>query len=69
MSEIEQLKKRIDNSGTEGIPNAHIREDYEPIGGQMLHDLTESGEYVQRKGNLLYTHQEWRIYKKGNEPY
>ena len=69
MSELEQLKKRIDSSGTNGILTAHVREDYDPIGDIMMKDLMESGEYVQRKGNLLYNDNQWRIYKKGNEPY
>lgn len=69
MNEIEQLKKRIDDSGIEGIENAHIRDDYEPVGDMMLRQLTDSGEYVQRKTPMHGVDPKWRIFKKGNEPY
>lgn len=64
MSEIEQLKKRIDASGPEGVKTAHIRDDYEPAGALMIHGLTESREYVQRKDGY-----DWKIFKNGMEPY
>ncbi len=63
MSEIEQLKKRIKDSGPEGVKTAHIRDDYEPAGEMMIHQLTESGEFVQRRD------PDWRIYTKDMAPY
>ena len=68
MSEIEQLKKRIDDSGFEGVLTAHIRDDYEPAGDMMMHGLLESGEYVQRKTPMHSFDAKWRIFKKGMEP-
>jgi hypothetical protein len=69
MSEVEQLKERINNSGNDGVLTAHIRDDYEPAGAMMIRDLTSSGEYVQRKTPMHGIEQKWRIFKKGNEPY
>lgn len=69
MGELEQLKKRIDDSGFVGVENAHIRDDYEPVGGVMLQTLTCSGGYVQRKVPPHSFTQKWRIFKKGYEPY
>ena len=69
MSEIDQLKKRIDDSGVNGVETKHIREDYEPAGQTMINYLTESGEYVQRRTPAHSFDQKWRIFKKGNEPY
>jgi hypothetical protein len=69
MSELQQLKKRIDASGINGVENAQIREDYEPAGDMMLRELTDSGEYIQRKTPAHSFEQKWRIFKKGNEPY
>jgi hypothetical protein len=69
MGEIEQLKKRIDDSGMDGVETAHIRDDYEPVGQMMINHLTSSGGYVQRKAPAHSFDQKWRIFKKGNEPY
>lgn len=69
MSELEQLKKRINDSGVDGVETAHIREDYEPVGALMIANLTDSGEYVQRKAPMHSFDQKWKIFKKGNEPY
>ncbi|MCW7076416.1 MAG: hypothetical protein OCU18_03880 [Candidatus Syntrophoarchaeum sp.] len=67
---MEQLKKRISDSGLTGVETAHIRDDYEPVGQMMINLLTESGEYVQRKTPAYaYVEQKWRIFRKGNEPY
>lgn len=63
MNEIEQLKKRIDSSGRDGVLTAHVRDDYEPAGDLMMRELMDSGEYVQRRN------PEWQIFKKGLEPY
>lgn len=64
MSEIEQLKQRIDASGPEGILTACVRDDYEPAGDMMMRTLMDSGEYVQRRNP-----EEWRIFKKECAPY
>lgn len=69
MSEIEQLRQRIDNSGMEGIETAVVREDYEPAGDMMMRELMDSDEYVQRKTPMYHFDPKWRIFKKGNEPY
>ena len=66
MTEMEQLKKRINDSGVEGIKTAHIRDDYEPAGQMMINQLSESGEYVQRKTPAHSFDAEWRIFQKDN---
>ncbi len=66
---LEQLKERIDQSGIRGVENAHVREDYEPVGDMMLRTLTDSREYVQRKTPMRSFDAKWRIFKKGSEPY
>jgi hypothetical protein len=63
MSEIDQLKKRIDDSGPEGVLTAHIRDDYEPSGDLMIYQLTESGKYKTRRD------PDWRIYRAEMAPY
>jgi len=69
MSEIEQLKQRINKAGPEGVLTERIRDDYEPAGQMMIQSLSESNEYVQRKGFGVGLDQKWRIYRKGCEPY
>jgi len=69
MSEIDQLKLRIQGSGTGGIETAQIRDDYEPVGAMMIRDLCATGDYVQRKVPLGGFDQKWKIFKKGMEPY
>ena len=69
MSEIEQLKKRINDSGLDGVETAHIRDDYEPAGDMMIRNLTNSGDYVQRKTPMHSFDAKWRIFRKGSEPY
>jgi hypothetical protein len=69
MSEVEQLKKRIDDSGLSGVETAHIRDDYEPVGAMMIHDICATGEYVQRKVPPGMYDQKWKVFKKGMEPY
>ena len=69
MGEIEILKKLINDSGIEGVKTTHICEDYEPIGQIMINQLTDSGEYVQRRIPMHSFDSNWRIFKKGNEPY
>lgn len=62
MTEIDQLKKRIDQSGSEEIPTAHIHDDYEPAGDLMMRQLMAYGEYVQRRN------PDWRIYHNDHGP-
>ena len=69
MSEIEQLRKRIDDSSLEGVLTEHIRYDYEPIGQMMIQQLTDSGGYVQRLTPMHSYDQKWRIFTMGFEPY
>lgn len=69
MGEIDQLKIRIDNAGSQGVETMHIRDDYEPAGQMMIQNLTDSGKYVQRKTPAHSFDQRWRIFKKGKEPY
>jgi len=69
MSELDQLKKRIDGAGLDGVETAHIRDDYEPVGAMMIRDLCDNGEYVQRKVPPGMYDQKWKIFKKGMEPY
>lgn len=69
VSEIDELKKRVDSSGREGVLTAHIRDDYAPAGDMMIRGMTDSGEYVQRKAPMHSSNQKWRIFKKGMEPY
>ena len=69
MSEIEQLKHRIDESGPDGIETAIIRDDYEPVGDLMIQQLARSGEYVTRKTPMHTFYSKWRVFKLGMEPY
>jgi hypothetical protein len=69
MSEVEQLKTRIDKSGPEGILTKFVRDDYEPAGGLMIRQLVESGDYVTRRAPMNSFDSEWRIFKSGFEPY
>lgn len=64
MSEIKELKQRINSSGTVGILKTIIRDDYEPAGDLMMFTLVNSGEYVQVKEGF-----DWKMFKKGFEPY
>ena len=69
MSETDQLKKRIDASGTEGIKTAIIRDDYEPAGDMMMNHLCADDEYVQRKTPMHSFDAEWRIFHSDSKPY
>lgn len=69
MSEIEQLKTRIQNSDIDGVETAHIRDDYEPAGDLMIRHLLDSGEFVSRRVPLHSFESKWKIFKSGNEPY
>ncbi len=70
MSELEQLKKRIDASGPIGVATAHIRDDYDPAGDMMIGRLCADGSYVQRRAPVGIAYlTTWKIFKKGFEPY
>jgi len=69
MGELEQLKERIDKSSFEGVETAIIRDDYEPAGDMMIHQLMESGEYVSRKTPMHSFDATWKVFKAGMEPY
>lgn len=70
MSEIETLKARIVKSGSEGIKTAQIRDDYEPIGANMIRDLAATGEFVTRKvRDRSGFGWEWKIFPKEWDPY
>ena len=69
MSELDQLKKRILDSGKDGIETAIIRDDYEPAGDLMIRHLCESGEYVTRKVPPGMYGQKWKIFKAAMDPY
>lgn len=61
MSELDQLKERINSSGPEGIENAIVREDYEPAGDMMLRNLLATNEFIARKGHGRGLDQKWRM--------
>ena len=69
MSELEQLKKRIEDSGPEGVLTAHIRDDYEPAGQMMIQGLCGTDQYVQRQGMGNSLDQKWRVFKSVFAPY
>jgi hypothetical protein len=69
MAEIDQLKERINKSGPEGVLTSQIRDDYEPIGANMIRDLVDTGEYVTRKVPIRMSFGfEWRIFTKEWDP-
>jgi hypothetical protein len=69
MSEIEQLKKRIEESGIDGILTAIVRDDYEPAGDMMIKGLVDSSEFTTRRVSSSIGNSEWKIFKSGLEPY
>jgi hypothetical protein len=69
MSEIEQLKERIEKSGTKGVETAVIRDDYEPAGDLMIRQLMNDGDFVSRKTPMHSFDAKWRVFKAGMEPY
>lgn len=69
MTEVDQLKKRIYDSGFEGMSTSMIREDYNPVGAIMLHQLCDTGEYVQRRVPEYDFNSEWKIFYKDVKPY
>lgn len=70
MSEIEELKKRIIDSYYDGLETAHIRDDYEPIGQQMISQLCSSGEFWQQRapGNFGVWDGPWKIWASEFKP-
>ena len=70
MSEIEQIKKRINDSGPDGVQTAHIRDDYQPAGDLIMLQLLDSGEFVSRKvPKYMDYSMEWRIFSANMAPY
>ena len=69
MNELEQLKKRIDDSYIEGVETSHIRADYEPAGDMMIRSLCSDGEYIQRRTPAHSFDSKWRIFKVEHKPY
>ena len=70
MSEIEQIKKRINDSGPDGVQTAHIRDDYQPAGDLIILQLLNSGEFVSRKvPKYMDCSMEWRIFSANMAPY
>mgnify|MGYP000134892677 CR=1 FL=1 len=68
-NETEQLKRRIDHAGPFGVETKHIRDDYEPIGRELLRAICDNGEYVQRRYPPGSFDSVWMVFKKGMEPY
>lgn len=69
MSETDQLKKRINDSGLDGIETSVIRDDYAPAGDLMIRFLLDSGEYVSRRAPAHSFDSKWKVFKSGSEPY
>ena len=69
MSELDQLKKRIEEAGPDGLKTSIVRDDYEPAGDMFMMSLCEKEEFVQRKGFGGGMDQSWRIFKKEFAPY
>ena len=70
MSELDQLKQRIKDSGPEGITTAIIKDDYEPAGEMMIRNLVDSGEFISRRHKPISSDlSQWKVWAKGFEPY
>jgi hypothetical protein len=69
MSDIEQLKTRINAAGENGIKTARVRDDYEPIGDLLIRDLVATGEYVTFRIKTDILKSEWFIFAKDKAPY
>ena len=70
MSELQQLKDRIEESGRDGVETAHVRDDYEPAGDMMIKRLVSSNEFVTRRVTSFDgLDSRWKIFKAGLEPY
>jgi hypothetical protein len=69
MTELLMLKERIRRAGALGVKTAHIRDDYEPVGANMIRDLVATGEYVTMRVRAGFMEHEWRIFLKDEAPY
>ena len=70
MSELQQLKDRIEKSGENGVETAHVRDDYEPAGDMMIRNLVNSNEFTTRRVmDPDGIGSRWKIFKAGQEPY
>jgi len=69
MSEIDQLKKRINDSGREGVETSIIHDDYEPVGDLMIRGLLDSGKYVSRRTPEHSFDSKWRVFRSDLKPY
>lgn len=64
MSEIDILKKRIIDSGYDGVETSQIRDDYSPVGQKIINQLCDSGDFWQQRspsGLGLHTGP-WKIW-------
>lgn len=70
MSELDQLKQRIIDSQYEGVETAHIREDYEPIGQQMISDICSSGKFISQRSRGVFDVNDgpWKIWAVEFQP-
>jgi hypothetical protein len=66
VSEIDQLKSRVDEAGSEGVLTAHIRDE---AGQMMINRLCDSEDYIQRKGFGNALDQQWRVFQSRFAPY
>lgn len=69
MTELLVLKERIRRAGINGVKTADIREDYEPIGSNMIRDLVATGEYITMRVKKGIMETEWRIFLKSEAPF
>ena len=67
MSELKQLKDRINDSGYDGVLTEHIRDDYEPAGRVMIQTLVTSGEFITRRDGRG-PESPWTIWATDYEP-
>jgi hypothetical protein len=67
VSELQQLKDRVNEANFSGLTTAIIKEDYEPAGQMMINQLVESGEYISRRDNFDVG-SPWKVWKKEFAP-
>lgn len=68
MSEIEQLKERINKAAYDGLKTSFIKEDYEPVGQLMISQLVDSGEFVSQRDNRQLPDKPWKVWSKSFAP-
>ena len=69
MSEIEQLKDRIDKSAFDGLETSIIKDDYEPAGQMMITGLVDSGEYISHRDTRgIFYDEPWKVWNKEFSP-